>query len=247
MKLQAGIAIFIILVLIIAVVILLNLRGEETVITQYQKGKVLLIKPIEINNTFNKNEEKTFKFNVSNLIDFDVKNIKIYSKLSPDWKVNDKSEETLEIFSINNLPPKSFTNFDVKLKAPDVQFEYTFSLLASYSTSTKISALIEFSKNGKVKSSKVHEGYISLKEIKANFSAFGKVPINFTVDYPKTVQIEKVEGIYRLENCNLVKENIINCIINVGEYKDSIEVAVELKIYYNVTKEEAFSTKLKIV
>jgi hypothetical protein len=245
MKLQVGIAIVIILILMV-IVFLLSLRGG-TIITQYQKGKVLLIKPIEVNNTFNKNEEKIFKFNVSNLIDFDVKNIEIYSKLSPDWKVNDKNEETLEIFSLNKLSPKSFTDFDVKLKAPNVQFEYTFFLLASYSTSTKISALIEFSKNGKVKSSKVYEGYINLKEIKTNFSAFGKVPINFTIDYPEIIQIEKVEGIYRLENCNLIKNNTINCMINVGEYKDFIEVAVELRIDYNVTKEEVFSTKLKVV
>jgi len=247
MKLQ-GIAVAIILILIIIGIIFLFLKNQNIqTFKELKELKVLSVKPIEINNTFNRNEEKFFSFNISNLIDYEIKNLEIFSKISPDWKINDKNIEFLKVFSLDKLEPKSFRNFNLKLKAPNVQFEYTFKIFASYSTSSKISSLLEFSKNGKVKYSKVSDGYIDLKEIKTNFSSSGKIPINFTIYYPDFVKMDKVEGIYRLENCKLIEKNLINCIANVGEYKDYTEIAVEVKIDYSVINEEIFSTSLKVV
>jgi hypothetical protein len=248
MKLQ-GIAVAIILILIITGILFLFFRNQniQTLKELKKELKVISIKPVEINNTFNRNEEKVFSFNISNSIDYEIKNLEIFSKISPDWKVNDKNVEFLKIFSLNKLEPKSFKTFDFKLKAPNVRFEYTFKIFASYNTSSKISSLLEFSKNGKVKYSKISDGYIDLKEIKANFSSFGKIPINFTIYYPDFVKIDKVEGIYRLENCKLIEKNLINCVVSVEEYKDYTEIAVELKVDYSVINEEIFSTSLKVV
>ncbi|MEM0481140.1 MAG: hypothetical protein QXQ14_03105 [Candidatus Aenigmatarchaeota archaeon] len=241
------IAIIIFLFIIVFLIYYFFPQGVPTGPTYYST-KALRIEVLNFNSTFNKQEEKTFKVNLTNIWKYNVDNLDIYVKLSPDWKVNNQNAEKVKVASINSLTPNSYYQLEISLKAPNVNLNYPFNIIANYTTNTKLYALLSFSKEKGGVLEKKSDGIVEISDIKTNFSDYGKVlPINISLKYDdsKYSIVNIREETAKLNDCKfLEKEKIFSCNINVATEST---IAIGLDIRFMVVQEVLFSSNLKIV